>query len=429
MRLLAVALQVAVQAVDDEGVVVDGHHRAGAGLQGEAREAAVVGADVEHGAPGDRRGRGGDEALLGRQVGGGVVRAVGVVGPRRLLALPGEPGDHPLEPAQLGVDEARPEAGLLELGADVAIPVGVGVAPLGPGEQADVEEDVPVQAGRPVEHRRGDLGLDAVDRPAQERLERDVAQRRHQQRVQEQLAELAVPRPRLARAEPFERADVDEDGAGADELDVVGRGVLRQHLLGERLPGQSQLEQGGVAEHGERPLVRVGHDRDTLVAQHAGPAVAEDGPVLVQLGAHDVAGGQGAGEEVGGGEGQVVVVRFLREPAPHDVTVEVDARQRVAERPRIGAAFGHGVVAALASASARRRRRRRRRQRRARSASAVTFSTRSPSSCELRFVGLRPVLLGDDPHDAVAVHLEHDGHPGTATSETARSICPVAPSR
>jgi hypothetical protein len=46
--LLSVALQVAVQTVDDEVVGVDGHDGGRAGLQGDTREPAIVGAEVEH---------------------------------------------------------------------------------------------------------------------------------------------------------------------------------------------------------------------------------------------------------------------------------------------------------------------------------------------------------------------------------------------
>ena len=62
---LALAPEVAVEAVDDEVVGVDGDDGRGAGLEGEPGEVAVVGAEVEH-TPGRPGLDGcGDEPLLG----------------------------------------------------------------------------------------------------------------------------------------------------------------------------------------------------------------------------------------------------------------------------------------------------------------------------------------------------------------------------
>ena len=62
---LTLAPEVAIEAIDDEVVGVDGDDAGRAGLQGEPGEVAVVGAEVEH--PPGRPGldRGGDEPLLG----------------------------------------------------------------------------------------------------------------------------------------------------------------------------------------------------------------------------------------------------------------------------------------------------------------------------------------------------------------------------
>ena len=132
------------------------------------------------------------------------------------------------------VDQAGAEAGALQLGPDIALAVGVGVFPLGASVQLDVVKTpfwaapCPRAARRPVRAgcRRGDLAA---------RLERKVQHLLDEERVQEQLAELAVARPRLAAPQPLERADVDEHRLRSDELDVVGRGVLGDHAFGERL--------------------------------------------------------------------------------------------------------------------------------------------------------------------------------------------------
>ena len=179
----------------------------------------------------------------------------------------------------MGVDEAGPEPGLLELRLDVALAVGVGVPALGPGVQLDVGEHALLQAAAAPQQVGGGGRGDPVDAAAQQRLERDVADGLDQERVEEQLAELAVARPRLAGPEPFERPDVDEHRLGAGELDVVRRGVLGDQPLGEGAAGERQLQPGGVAEHLERPLVWIGEDVDALVTQHGGPVAGHAGAV------------------------------------------------------------------------------------------------------------------------------------------------------
>ena len=177
--LLALGTQIAVEAVDDEVVTVDGDDAAGAGAQGEPGEVAVVGAEVEHARA--RGHGGGDESLLGLEVGRAVVAAVGVVRPRRRLAAPRQAPDGLLQVLQLGVDDGGAEAGALQLGLEVTLEVGVGVAPLGAGVQLDVGEHALGQVARAAQEVGGDDRRDAVDAAAQERLEGHVAQRLDEQ--------------------------------------------------------------------------------------------------------------------------------------------------------------------------------------------------------------------------------------------------------
>ena len=58
------------------------------------------------------------------------------------------------------------------------------------------------------------------------------------QRIEHQLAELPVADPGLAGAERLEGRDVDEDRPRAAPLHVVGRGVLEDEALGERVAHQ-----------------------------------------------------------------------------------------------------------------------------------------------------------------------------------------------
>ena len=101
----------------------------------------------------------------------------------------------------MGVDQRRPEAGPLQFGAHVALAIRVGVLALGAGVQPDVGEDPLAEVAALADDRGRDAGRDPVEAAAEQRLERHVAQRLDVQRVEEQLAELAVARPRLAVAQ------------------------------------------------------------------------------------------------------------------------------------------------------------------------------------------------------------------------------------
>ena len=103
--------------------------------------------------------------------------------------------------------------------------------------------------------------------PAQQRLEVDAGDGLDEQRVQEQLAELAVPGPRLAGRRRSNEPTSMKTGPGPAELDVVRGGVFGDQPFGQRLPGEVELQPGRVPQHLERPLVGVGDDVEAFVAQ------------------------------------------------------------------------------------------------------------------------------------------------------------------
>ena len=388
---LIVLAQPTIEPVDHDVVRVHRHDVPGAGLDGHPREPTVVGAEIEDqsriAAPGYR---GDDEGLLRREVAFGVVGSVAVSRPRGVLGGPRQLVDGPSKVAELRVDELGAESGRLQLRPDVALLVGVGVSPFRPRVELDVGEHALLEpAGAADDGRRG-RRRDAVHTRAQERAEGHVAQRLDVERVEVQLAELAVTGPRFALTDPFERTDVDEHRLGPRELHVVRRRVLGDHPLGERLTGEVELEPGGVTEHLERPLVRVRQHRDPRVAQHRRPPVRQVGWFREDLGGDDVAPFQCGSEESSRGDGVEVGECLRGQPAQHAAGSDVDPRQRVAERPRIGLSVGRGD------------RRLSRRHRR-----AAGRERRPP----------RPVLLREDPREPVPVHLEEHAEAGGSASE------------
>ncbi len=221
---LALAAEIAVEAVDDDVVGVDGDDRRAPASRAsrENRPSLAPRSSTSRGRP--RPTAAATNRSLARRSPVGVVGPVAVVRPRRRPACPtSAPSIGLLEVAQLGVDQAGAEPGPLELGLDVALAVGVGVPALGPGVQLDVGEHALLKPARAAQQLGRGRRRDAVDAPPQQRLEGTSREGLDEQRVEEQLAELAVAGPRLAGAEPLERADVDEDRLGADELDVVRR--------------------------------------------------------------------------------------------------------------------------------------------------------------------------------------------------------------
>src|SRR5207248_1682230 len=153
----------------------------------------------------------------------------------------------------------------LQLALDVDVSVFVAAL------EACVEEDVRQRAAAEAVPRREQvpalLWRDPVDSSAEPWLEGHVLPGLEEERVEEEHAELPVARPRLALAQPLERADVDEDRPGAAELDVVGRRVLEDQAGADRATHELELEEGSVAQHPEGPLVRVRDDRYDVVLE------------------------------------------------------------------------------------------------------------------------------------------------------------------
>ena len=254
------ARSCAVEVVHDEVIAVDGDGEGRACVDGHAGEPAVVGAEVEHHGRVERGGRARHERLLGLEVAVGVVGSGAVARPRGCRGLPLEALDGSLEVGHLGVDDLGPEPRLLQLPPDVVAGAGVvvGVAGLGAGVEAHVGEQVAPEALPSLEGVGRMGGGDPVQRAPEPGLERDVGDRLQVEGVEEQLAELAVARPRLTGHQSLERPEVDEHRPRAVELDVVRRGVLRQHALGEGRPAEVELQEGRVPQHREGPLVGVG---------------------------------------------------------------------------------------------------------------------------------------------------------------------------
>ena len=334
--LLALAAELAVEAVDDEIVRVDGDDRPGACVDRDPREPSVVGAEVEHQAWPERRNRFGHEAILCLQRAVCVVATVAVVRPCGVLALPRQLLDRLLQAFELGVDHGRTEPGAFQFGIDVPFGVGHRGFAFGSRVQLDMGENPLLQPSGALQCVGGDCGWDTVDAAPQHRLEGDVAQCLEEQWVEEQLAELAIAGPRLASTQPLEGADVDEDRARADELDVVRRGVLGDEFVGQRLTGEPELQSGGVAEHLERPFVWIGEHVDAIVAENGGPVAGEVGDGRVDpFGADDVASLEGSPVEGRRGECLEIGECRLRQPSPHPLGVDEDARQGIAKRTGI----------------------------------------------------------------------------------------------
>ena len=149
----------------------------------------------------------------------------------------------------------------------------VGVARLEPRVQEDVREHALAEAvAERHAGRASAVGVMPSIDPRSQGWKGTPFSRLEQQRIEVEHAELAVADPRLALAQPLERADVDEHRPRALELHVVGRGVLEDQVVLERRQQQVELQQRGVPQHRERPLVRVRDERDALVAQDRRPA-------------------------------------------------------------------------------------------------------------------------------------------------------------
>ena len=178
-------------------------------------------------------------------------------------------------------------------------------------------------------------------------LERDAEMGFEHQRVQERLAELSVPDPRTVDPQQLERADVDEHRPATRELHVERVAVLHGDVFTECGEKDLQVEQCGVAQHLERPLVRVRDERDPFVFEDRRELTGRSAGDLVQLdglGPDRLPLGQQRGEELRGRELRPVLGRG-RVEASEDATVGVEhARRRVTKGARLEPGIGHRWV-------------------------------------------------------------------------------------
>ncbi len=229
---------------------------------------SLVAADVPDEAPLARVHDLAHELFLARGVGLVVGRRRAVAGPLGRARLPLEPAHELVEALHVGDDQLLLEAGALQLALHVALRVVV--LALEPGVQRDVRhhataEEVTERHEPPRLDRR-----DPFEAAAEPRPEVHSLVRLQQQRIEIEHAELAVAGPRLTRPQPLERADVDEDRSRAAPLDVVRGRILEHQVLVERAAKQLELQQRRIAQHRERPLVRIRDEGNALVLEDGG---------------------------------------------------------------------------------------------------------------------------------------------------------------
>ena len=135
-----------------------------------------------------------------------------------------------------------------------------------------MEQGTGVEALPPCQELRHLVGGGSLQVPAEPGLEGDADPGPKHQREQELTGELSIADPGLALAIGLERADIDEHRPPIDELDVVRRGVLDRESRRKRSLEQVELEQGGIPQHREGPLVGVGDQIESWVPQCTGAA-------------------------------------------------------------------------------------------------------------------------------------------------------------
>src|SRR5690606_22548609 len=145
---------------------------------------------------------------------------------------------------------------------------------------------------------------------------------------------LSEPRPpRGLDSGPTRRSSDLEDGLPTAELDVERRRILEGEALLESVVEQVQLEQGGVLEHPEGPLVRIGDEREPGVFQSGRGSASR---VVSRLGLDDAASRDSTREEFCRRHGVPRLEASLVEETQDTAVAEDDARGRVAEGPGIG---------------------------------------------------------------------------------------------
>ncbi len=279
-----------VEGLDDGCVRIQGDRVLG--VRGrDSRVVPVVAANVPEDAAAARSRCLPDEGLLVGRICVIVRIRLAISGPSRPAGCPFEPLDELPQLAGVGPDQLGVESRLLQVALDLAVRVTV----LEPRVQDDVREDAAAEAVAEAEERPHLGRLDPLERAAEPRLEGHALVGLEQKWVEDERAELAVARPRLAFTQPLEGADIDEDRLRASPLHVVRGGILEHEPLVEGFEEQVELEERGVLEHPERPLVRIGDHRDPLVPEHGRDAA------LVELAGQAV----GLGDALGGDQAPI----------------------------------------------------------------------------------------------------------------------------
>ena len=120
------------------------------------------------------------------------------------------------------------------------------------------------------EQGRDRLARDALRRAAVEGLNRGSGQGFEEKRVQELFLKLPGSHPVLVLPVPSERERVDEDRSGAQELDVVCRGVREGDPMGEKPELNVEVRDRGRLQQPERPLIRIRPERNLRMLQNHG---------------------------------------------------------------------------------------------------------------------------------------------------------------
>ena len=204
--LRALRAKRAVERFDDRRVRVDRDRVVGLGGR-DPRVPPVVAAEVPEEPAAPEPGRLADEGFLGCGVGVVVRVRLAVARPRRPPRLPSQPLHELPKLPCVRADQLGVEARLLQ----VALDLPVGVPPLEPGMEDDVRQDTATEAVAEAHERAHLRRLDPLQRAAEPRLERHALVGLEHERIEDERAELAIAGPRLAFAQPLERADVDED--------------------------------------------------------------------------------------------------------------------------------------------------------------------------------------------------------------------------
>ena len=256
-------------------------------IASEAAEGAIIGAQVPDAARTDVIDCRADDLPLVAKGGIGVIRSLVIVSPRGFGRPPRQSHDGAFEAVEdacrrRGTHGRRPP--LLHARATG------GHAPFSGGLQMHVRQDAGTKPRARRQQTTCQFKRHAVQLRTEELEQAAVHVAHHRERGQEQLAELSVCDPRLARRQPLERERVNPDRPSSLERNVVGRRVLeRESVLHCRLL-KAQREKRRVLQLTETPFVKIGNKRHTLRLQdQRSPAVGRNRRIDLLM-PHGIAG-------------------------------------------------------------------------------------------------------------------------------------------